>query len=256
MIILPEDKNIVSLLSGDDARQLLIALFSESDDVPQLSPSANIAYTAIKSKSDRITERKSRSGKSGGAPKNNQNAQKQADDEKTSGSKQNNLPYHYRNRTTTNTVSVPKKDTVVVDNAPAREEEKDKALGRVMAHYMDKVVSTPSPIVAEELREFMQSMEPDVVINAIDRALAENRREWSYIRGILRNWKSAGVKNMADAARVEERRARSIEAAKSARGGKKFSATTGPPPSSGPTQADIDRMKKLIDNMKSSEPPT
>jgi len=79
MIILPEDKNIMELLSANDAQQVLLALFSESDDMPALSPLANMAYTAIKSKSDRITERKSRAGISGGAPQNNQNAKKQAE---------------------------------------------------------------------------------------------------------------------------------------------------------------------------------
>lgn len=104
MIILPEDKNIISLLSSEDAQQVLLALFSESDDMPDLTPLANVVYTAVKSKSDRITERKSKAGKTGGAPKNNQNAQKQAeqaDEENTSETthRTSTVPVPYRTDT-------------------------------------------------------------------------------------------------------------------------------------------------------------
>ena len=79
MIVLPEDKNIISLLTAEDSKQLLLALFSEEDDLPEMSPLANMAYTMVKNKSDRISSMKSRAGKQGGAPKGNTNAKKQAE---------------------------------------------------------------------------------------------------------------------------------------------------------------------------------
>ena len=54
MIIMPEDRKIIELLPLEDAKQLLLALFSEDTDKLELSPLANMAYVAIKSKSDRI----------------------------------------------------------------------------------------------------------------------------------------------------------------------------------------------------------
>ena len=89
MIILSEDKNIMSLLSEHDAHQVLLALFSEPDDIPELSPLANMAYTAVKSKSDRISERKSKAGKLGGSAHKDQSAKEQAEASRTSRNKQN-----------------------------------------------------------------------------------------------------------------------------------------------------------------------
>jgi len=83
MIVLPEDKNIMLLLPPEDAKQVLIALFSNEGDLPKMTPLANMAYTAVKSKSDRISKTKSSAGKLGGAPKNNHNAKKQAEQAET-----------------------------------------------------------------------------------------------------------------------------------------------------------------------------
>jgi hypothetical protein len=90
-----EDKNIVSLLSAEDAKCLMLALFSDDDDMPEMSPLVLMAYTVIKSKSDRISARKSHAGRQGGAPINNQNALKQAEQAgraKTSKPSKNKLP--------------------------------------------------------------------------------------------------------------------------------------------------------------------
>ncbi|MCL2498218.1 MAG: hypothetical protein FWF06_06385 [Symbiobacteriaceae bacterium] len=52
MIILPEDKSIVALLSAEDAQQLMLALFSSEKELPEMSALAKMAYTVIKAKSD------------------------------------------------------------------------------------------------------------------------------------------------------------------------------------------------------------
>ena len=81
--------------------------------MPEMTPLANMAYTAIKSKSDRIKKRKSLAGRMSGASKNNQNAAKQA--KQAEGVK---TTY----RTSTVSVSVYINDNV---NARAREEITD-----------------------------------------------------------------------------------------------------------------------------------
>ena len=86
MIILTEDKNIIELLSAVDAQQVLLALFSEQSDMPDMSPLAEMAYVVIKAKNDRLQEKQagfslkqSEKGKKGGAPIGNSNAKKQAE---------------------------------------------------------------------------------------------------------------------------------------------------------------------------------
>lgn len=86
MIIMPEDKAIISILSAEDAGHVLLALVSD-DESSELSVQAKVVYTVIYERNKRISERKSKAGKTGGAPQNNQNAKKQAeqaDEEKTS----------------------------------------------------------------------------------------------------------------------------------------------------------------------------
>lgn len=65
MKITPEGKIIASLLPPEDAKQVLLALFSEKDDLPELTPLANMAYTVIIG-CDRII--KFKPGKAGGVP--------------------------------------------------------------------------------------------------------------------------------------------------------------------------------------------
>lgn len=119
MIILPEDKKIISLLPAEDAQQVLLALFSEPDETLDLTPLANMAYTVIKGKSDRITERKSKAGKLGGVSKNNQGAQNQADGEKDKQSKQTVTEQADGEKTTYRTSTVSVSDTVTKEGAGA-----------------------------------------------------------------------------------------------------------------------------------------
>ena len=58
MIILPEDKNIISLLPPGDAKQVLLALFSADMDLPEMTPLANMAFTVIKANSEKTLNTK------------------------------------------------------------------------------------------------------------------------------------------------------------------------------------------------------
>lgn len=85
MVILPEDKSIISFLNDKEARELLLALVS--DEEPQdISDKAMMVYTVINNRNRRISKNKSEAGKQGGAPKGNQNAKKQTDNTETSNS--------------------------------------------------------------------------------------------------------------------------------------------------------------------------
>ena len=64
MTISHKDKTIVSLLPLEDARQVLLALFSEEGDLPEMTPLAIMAYSAVKSKNRQIITDKSKSSPS------------------------------------------------------------------------------------------------------------------------------------------------------------------------------------------------
>jgi len=53
VIIRSEGKNIASLLPPEDAKQVLLALFSRAEDMPEMTPLAFMAYTIIGSKAQK-----------------------------------------------------------------------------------------------------------------------------------------------------------------------------------------------------------
>jgi len=220
----------MALLPPDDAKQVLLALFSAPGDVPEMTPLANMAYTAVKGKSDRISARKSSAGKMGGAPAMNQNARKQAETTKTtkttktsetsetSKKQAETTKTTKTTKTTTPAEKQPKQPTVsdtvsdtvpvsvtVEDNTAAAadarvgaHEGKNEDFEKIMSRYAKTISADPPEKVSAGILGYLAHMSPDVVSEAIERAAAENRRTWSYVDGILRKWKAAGVADMAD----------------------------------------------------------
>ena len=95
---------------------------------------------------------------------------------------------------------------VVVDDARAHAEI---VFAEVMGHYVDTVGTMPPPMVSVGIQSYLDHMDADVVIDAIDRAAAENKRTWSYVNAILKSRKESGIRNMADVAREDEEYKRS-----------------------------------------------
>lgn len=77
-------------------------------------------------------------------------------------------------------------------------------LGRVMSFYMNRVNATPSHSSIEELGAFAETMEADVIIQAMEYALDEHKAAWSYIRGTLRAYQAKGIRTMADLQRAND----------------------------------------------------
>ena len=80
----------------------------------------------------------------------------------------------------------------------------ENGFAKVMAHYMGNIGTMPPSMVSAGIQSYLDHMETDVVTDAIDRAAADNKRNWSYINGILKSRKESGVRNMADVAREDE----------------------------------------------------
>ena len=72
------------------------------------------------------------------------------------------------------------------------------AAAAVVADYINRVNPVASDIALEELRSFADTLGESVCKRAIDIALDEKKAAWSYIRAILRDKASRGVKCLAD----------------------------------------------------------
>ena len=69
-------------------------------------------------------------------------------------------------------------------------------IAAVMTRYMDKICVSPSRGSIDELLAYVKNLSGAVVLHAIDIACDENKRSWSYIRAILRDYQAAGIKTL------------------------------------------------------------
>lgn len=79
----------------------------------------------------------------------------------------------------------------------------DPNLSRVMTAFMDKINPFPSTSSLDELKNFYEKMGAECCLRAIDSALDNGKRTWSYIKGILQNKLKEGVRNIDDWDRLE-----------------------------------------------------
>ncbi len=97
-------------------------------------------------------------------------------------------------------------------NSTRAHEAADPGLAKVMTLYMDRVQSLPSPSCVDLLKGYTAELSADVVCHAIESALDDNKRQWSYIQGILRRYSAEGLTSLeavqaseAEFARAKER---------------------------------------------------
>lgn len=91
------------------------------------------------------------------------------------------------------------------ENTKAKEKEtspdgdaKKAALSAVMDCYLDRVNPMASPASLEELKAYVEHMGAECCLRAINIALDEKKTTWSYIKAILQNKLSQGVRCIAD----------------------------------------------------------
>lgn len=91
-----------------------------------------------------------------------------------------------------------------------RPREGEDGLGRVMTAFLDRINPRPSPGSLGQLKAYCEELGAEVCLEAIDRALdaGEAKRNWNYIRGILKSLSKQGVRCLADWKRIEENRQR------------------------------------------------
>ena len=82
-------------------------------------------------------------------------------------------------------------ETQVGEGSQSQDEEPPGAKPNIFALYEDNI-GTLSPMLAEQLKEVESTYPVDWVNNAFQIAVAENKRNWRYIAGILRRWAAEG----------------------------------------------------------------
>ena len=55
-----------------------------------------------------------------------------------------------------------------------------------------------SPFIVESIGIWEDDLSPETVIEAMKRALAQNKRTWSYIEAILKSWNNLNLKSIND----------------------------------------------------------
>lgn len=80
----------------------------------------------------------------------------------------------------------------------------DPELGAVMGFYMDNFSSPPSTLAIGGLKDFTTTLGGDVVIHAMEIALAERKFSWAYLRGILNRYVREGLNSMAAVMQSEQ----------------------------------------------------
>lgn len=68
----------------------------------------------------------------------------------------------------------------------------DDGLKDVITAYRKNIYPMPGEMDLEKLKSMVDDFGSDIVIKAIDRAVARNKRSLAYIRGILNHWQADG----------------------------------------------------------------
>jgi len=89
---------------------------------------------------------------------------------------------------------------IEIDKEIEIEKELDtkKDINSVVEHLEKNFVRTISPLEYEKLNTWLETFSEDMVKQAIDLAILNNKKTFSYIAGILKNWKTNGYKTLED----------------------------------------------------------
>ena len=84
------------------------------------------------------------------------------------------------------------------------DDEADSNLETVLNFYMDKFNPTPSSQIVVALQDYVESIDADVIIHAMQIALDERKFAWSYINAILKRYNASGLSTMEKVLQSEQ----------------------------------------------------
>lgn len=88
----------------------------------------------------------------------------------------------------------------------ARARGYDPDFGEIMGVIMDRLNPNPTPIMIDDIKRFLHTLEPDVIIYAVNTAAGENKTSWSYVKGILNRLATSNLTTMTAVREAERQR--------------------------------------------------
>ena len=152
-------------------------------------------------KYEEISRKRSDSGKKGGAPKGNKNASKTTQTSKTNKNKQNKLKDNDNNNDND-------KDNDN-DNVNDNVNNKDNYLNNSCSCFerIEKEFGRPlAPSEFEKIVLWQNEYADELILYAVEIAVANNKKTIQYVNGILRNWKTLGYRSKQDVLDAEIKR--------------------------------------------------
>lgn len=169
------------------------AITGQLPDLDQVTDAAAIAFELCRPNLD-ASRRKAEAGKSGGKSKQTGSKPKAETKQKQIASeKENEIESENENEIENECYS------------PSPLPPPDEAAS-VLADYLNRVNPSASPSSLDELRGFVEVLGPDVCRRAFDIALDSKAATWPYIRKILQDKQSRGVRCLADWDALEKKR--------------------------------------------------
>lgn len=94
-----------------------------------------------------------------------------------------------------------------VDNSAEGAIEREVSEGdvsMVVTEYGRAFVKFVTPIVSDQIVDWLKRFPPELIIEALRRTAAGSTNTWAYCQGILRNWDEAHVRTVADLGVLDE----------------------------------------------------
>lgn len=163
------------------------AITGQLPDLDRVTDAAAIAFELCRPNLD-ASRRKAEAGKSGGKSKQT-GSKAEAKQEQTGSEKENEKENEIENEC----------------YSPSPLPPPDEAAS-VLADYRNRVNPSASPSSLDELRGFVKVLGPDVCRRAFDIALDSKKTTWPYIRAILQDKQTRGIRCLADWDALEKKR--------------------------------------------------
>lgn len=194
-ILYSSHKELFETLPDGQAGKLIKAIFQyeETGEIPKLASTTQMAFTAIKPTLDRnkekyekVVERNKQNGKKGGRPKTQSNPNNpvvffETQDNPEKPKKADN------DNDSDNDIDNDSDNDVVVDNKLAE-----------IIKYYEANITQVLPATAPILIDLSNTFSEELIKRAIDIACKRNKRNMSYLEGILKDWERKGYKTLVD----------------------------------------------------------
>lgn len=225
-LLIPFDKlKLLSILDDKAFREVFLAMagYVQNGTEPDLSePIEQLAFESMRPFLNENVKTYQRAvlahreaGRKGGRPKKTEDSQMVSDKNQMEPNgfsekpTETNSPLKYKVQSTTDTKVSDM--SVVVKQSPV-----DSDLAQIVQHYENVVGAFPRSAL-EKLQSWRELYNTEMIILAIDTAAEAGKRSWTYINGILTNWKNEGVRTLGDVAASNENRQQQARPGRSTR---------------------------------------